>query len=1198
VKAIRLAVIFLLLRALSNPIHAAAVFTINSGPSSLTILSNGGAYGVAIQLTNGAAVYQQTNSMAVEVVNSGGAATWLAAPYSTVVSLGAGVYQCDGVIASPNGSVFHFTDLFKAYDATGAFEVDRSVQVGAAGPNDAGFSTKLTFQRSVTGRMTDYDFFMPSIWYRTNEWVNSVALANTMTDYYYWYREDRMPLPLFMLREKDNGATFSVTHQNPDGGTFVGEDYLNRIIDGRMLFASLGMENNTQPSVGMLFPGTEGERTLILGGSTGTNWALRSHPITAGFKQTYSLVARLTTEPDFPTALEHTWTAAYVQFNPPIYPCDLSRIYSNAIHVLSRYWRSINSAGGEPFRVPWPSGVVTNQLDYNYDMGFVGMQLPNAAILIREGFNTTNSSMRSEGEQMAEWWAGNSLTSAGCPKTWYDPYPQTWRTYTTYLRVSCDGMIGLLWAWNQERIHGISKTNWLCACERFGDWLIGWQNHDGSIPRGFDYSSNQSSDPSLDNTSHMIRFLAELYLATGSTRYKQAALNAGGYIYTNVYQNFSYVGGAVDNPNVPDKEAASMALRAFTALYDLTRDNRWMAAATRTAYYYATWIYSWNIPIPSGDPGVVYPLSRSTTGLSVIATSNSGCDSYAATDAFELYRLYLFTGDTNLLSEARMMLYNSKQPLDWDSTNPLGYGDPGIFPESLSLTPPRGHGVSYYLPWQTANYMEPMVNLFDAFGSCSIDAIEQQSLSDRQAKNIVYANNRGYAASQLILSAMPTNGQVALDWTPGANAASYEVRRAAVSGGPYAAIASVTAPGFTDSNVVNEATYYYVVSAIDGAGGVEATSGEVRATPADALTALYPFDGDTLDASGAGNDGTNHGAVFVPGIIGPLAAQFNGGGYVLIPLSIGNASFTIALWVKTTDTGGAGANWYEGEGLVDAEVGGVTNDFGTALLNGKFALGIGNPDTTLVSTRSINDGNWHHVAAIWNIASGAAELYVDGVADTSGAAPTGPRTAPTSIQIGHDPTGAYLKGTIDDVRLFGRVLSGSEIAALASAPPAPSGLSATANGVQVTLNWTGAAGMTGYNLKRSTTDGGPYRVIAGGIAATNYVDAGLVAGVTDYYVVSGVSGFYESANSAVAYATPQGLPPLGVNPAAGGGQLLVSWPGWATGFRLYTASNLTPPVLWTPNTNPVGNSNGQFRLALPLGSEMEFLRLRSLGNPP
>jgi hypothetical protein len=69
------------------------------------------------------------------------------------------------------------------------------------------------------------------------------------------------------------------------------------------------------------------------------------------------------------------------------------------------------------------------------------------------------------------------------------------------------------------------------------------------------------------------------------------------------------------------------------------------------------------------------------------------------------------------------------------------------------------------------------------------------------------------------LSAIASNGSVILSWTPPTGAASQIVKRANVSGGPYAVVASdVTVTSYTDSNVEMGQTYYYVVSAINSAG--------------------------------------------------------------------------------------------------------------------------------------------------------------------------------------------------------------------------------------------------------------------------------------------------------------------------------------------------------------------------------------------
>jgi fibronectin type 3 domain-containing protein len=88
-------------------------------------------------------------------------------------------------------------------------------------------------------------------------------------------------------------------------------------------------------------------------------------------------------------------------------------------------------------------------------------------------------------------------------------------------------------------------------------------------------------------------------------------------------------------------------------------------------------------------------------------------------------------------------------------------------------------------------------------------------------------------------------------------------------------------------------------------------------------------------------------------------------------------------------------------------------------------------------------------------------------------------------------------------------------------PPAPTGLVATPGNQQVSLAWNAAAGAATYNVKRSTTSGGPYTVRSTGLTQRSYTDTGLTNGTTYYYVVSAVSsGGQEGANSAQASATP------------------------------------------------------------------------------
>lgn len=278
-------------------------------------------------------------------------------------------------------------------------------------------------------------------------------------------------------------------------------------------------------------------------------------------------------------------------------------------------------------------------------------------------------------------------------------------------------------------------------------------------------------------------------------------------------------------------------------------------------------------------------------------------------------------------------------------------------------------------------------------------------------------------------------------------------------------------------------------------------------TAPDDSVAHYPFDGDATDTSGNGFHGTATALTFAAGRIGAQAGQFDGiSSYVSIPRSVTD-DFTVSMWVKTTDTSGAASGqWWSGKALVDGDVSGGGADWGTSIVNGKFALGVGSPtgDVTVASTVNVNDGNWHHVAATRSNSSGAMQVYVDGMLQGSGSGPTGSRTSPPALRIGALASGAgnFLSGTIDDVRLYGRILTSAEITALAEAQlPAPDTVTATPSTAKITLSWSAVSGATGYTVRRSGSSGGTYTDLATGISGTTYSDSGLADGATWYYTV-------------------------------------------------------------------------------------------------
>jgi hypothetical protein len=261
--------------------------------------------------------------------------------------------------------------------------------------------------------------------------------------------------------------------------------------------------------------------------------------------------------------------------------------------------------------------------------------------------------------------------------------------------------------------------------------------------------------------------------------------------------------------------------------------------------------------------------------------------------------------------------------------------------------------------------------------------------------------------------------------------------------------------------------------------------------------------------------------------------------------NIQNGSFTLSAWFKPNSIpAGTGDDTQYGivlkTGLHE----------GLSLAGNGFVMGhwMGtNPDyySAGYGTTTATVGAWHHLAGVVDMATHEVRLYVNGSPPPFNQAMTFPAgvsawagylNEPWLIGI-NNPAGGSARyqadGTVDDVRIYDRALSTTEIQTLAnggivgdppSPPPAiPTGLTATGSSNQISLSWNPVSGATGYNVKRSTGAGLETQLA---VAPTNsYVDTPLSGGPY-FYVVSALVGCSESSNSVEVSASPVApLPP-------------------------------------------------------------------------
>jgi hypothetical protein len=672
--------------------------------------------------------------------------TSLEGNYTSLKNAG-GHLMASGTLTSPHGTHFIFQDDYHPL-AQGAWQLDRTVTIAQPNPNDLYFNSVFRLESTRTQVITETEVFVPSIWYRTNFISNPHgALATHPEDQDFIFREDRLPLPLVVLRDPQNGNTLSLLHAEANPTTFTSDTGVARVIDERLQFGALGISRHTTTSLTFLFPGSEGQRNHVQR-SASNRWAWRSHPVKAGIRHQYQLVFQTTQTASYPAAVAQTWTAAFDRYHPQVRPVNLETAYQGLIATLDHYAVGATQgydAPGFPFSIKLPEGTVRA---YNYESGFIGRQIPNAYYLLREGLKQHRGPWIKKGSDILDFWATQSLLPDGLPRTWYDPSTQpqqhgTWRHQDnprggTALRTACTGMEGLLAAWKTSAQNGITKPTWLASCVAFGDWLVAQQNADGSYYLAYDHALtkgvHQPRDASKTTTTNSIRFLCQLHQATHQLAYLQAAQRAGEYAYKTSHLPYAYVGSVIDNPNVIDRESGQEALYAFLALYDATHEARWLEAAVQAAHYTETWMYAYEVPATEGTPSVGFPSDRSIVGQTIIASGQSGADLGLAFSAFEYYRLYLFTGDSHFLKIAELLLHNTKQALNWDGS--LYPEQPrGLQLEAFTVTLPRRRGVMECLSWNFAAHLDPLVRFQIQFGDFNLDALEKLPLSQRQELN-------------------------------------------------------------------------------------------------------------------------------------------------------------------------------------------------------------------------------------------------------------------------------------------------------------------------------------------------------------------------------------------------------------------------------------------------------------------------------
>jgi hypothetical protein len=215
--------------------------------------------------------------------------------------------------------------------------------------------------------------------------------------------------------------------------------------------------------------------------------------------------------------------------------------------------------------------------------------------------------------------------------------------------------------------------------------------------------------------------------------------------------------------------------------------------------------------------------------------------------------------------------------------------------------------------------------------------------------------------------------------------------------------------------------------------------------PPSGLGAWYPGDGNANDIQGT-NNGTlaGSGTTFPVGEVGQ-AFSFSGSGYVSVNNSSSlnpTAAMTVDAWVKTTNSSVEGSlmskfQHSNGAASDDSYYLGINGVGSPGTLRWQLDTPLG--DFILNSpTLNIFDGQFHHVAATYD--GSLMVIYVDGQSVASRSANGAIQTTTTPLYLGAaidasvvGATGRFFVGQLDEVDIFNRALTQTEIQSIFNA---------------------------------------------------------------------------------------------------------------------------------------------------------------------
>lgn len=324
-------------------------------------------------------------------------------------------------------------------------------------------------------------------------------------------------------------------------------------------------------------------------------------------------------------------------------------------------------------------------------------------------------------------------------------------------------------------------------------------------------------------------------------------------------------------------------------------------------------------------------------------------------------------------------------------------------------------------------------------------------------------------------------------------------------------------------NNLESNTIYYVKAFAENSAGISYGTEKsfTTSTTSTGLVAYYPFNNNVLDDSGNENHGTINGATLTTDRFGNENSAYNFDGeddFIFIPYSGDfniepTSQLTLVAWVNPSVHNIS-------HHIITKAPSNTEWDYGLTIDNNNLYLFGHHSQHEAYSKSTAELNSWHQVVGVYDNTNW--KIYIDGVLETENSASYITQSS-GGIAIGRkgETMLGYFNGSIDDIRIYNRTLSSSEVYSLYANYIAPKGFIVESGNNQVILKWNSDGWNTLEKIYIHRDDELVDSLIISSIEDTIYIDSDVINNEKyEYFIISKdtIGNLSVASDTLIAYA--------------------------------------------------------------------------------